>query len=117
MMITTIVGWQQLFSLPATEVGVAFRYVGWLYGVSTLADHAGCLYHLSRYAGILSAVGIHLADIVQEAQEPAAEELTAKAVPGLRARLDVLAATASDQLKEQGFPPGTITVEKFLNLR
>eukprot|EP00775_Hariotina_reticulata_P006718 gene6718-6939_t len=70
-----------------------------------------------KYAGILSAVGIHLADIVQEAQEPAAEELTAKAVSGLMSRLDTLAATAADQLTAQGFTPDTITVEKFLNLR
>jgi N-methylhydantoinase A/oxoprolinase/acetone carboxylase beta subunit len=38
---------------------------------SNLLSHAfSC-----RYAGILSAVGIHLADIVQEAQEPAAVAL------------------------------------------
>lgn len=72
---------------------------------------------ICRYAGILSAVGIHLADIVQEAQEPAAEELTAKTIPGLMSRLDSLAAAAADQLTAQGFTPDTITVERFLNLR
>ena len=43
-----------------------------------------------RYAGVLSAVGIHLADIVSEEQEPAAAALTADTLPGLEARLQVL---------------------------
>lgn len=46
----------------------------------------------NRYAGVLSAVGIHLADIVSEAQEPAAAALDAQALPGLEARLQVRAS-------------------------
>lgn len=70
-----------------------------------------------RYAGILSAVGIHLADIVQEAQEPAATELQQQQLPSLTARLDALAATAVDALKQQGFQDQQISTERFLNLR
>lgn len=70
-----------------------------------------------RYAGILSAVGIHLADIVQEAQEPTAVQLSAQAVPELKQRLQALSATAAGNLKAQGFDPQHIAVENFLNLR
>jgi 5-oxoprolinase (ATP-hydrolysing) len=70
-----------------------------------------------RYAGVLSAVGIHLADIVQEAQEPAAAELSSSELPGLAARLDGLAAAAADRLRAQGFKDASISTEKYLNLR
>jgi N-methylhydantoinase A/oxoprolinase/acetone carboxylase beta subunit len=70
-----------------------------------------------RYAGILSAVGIHLADIVQEAQEPTATQLGPDSLPDLQARLQGLAATAVGQLQAQGFDEAHIGVENFLNLR
>jgi hypothetical protein len=54
-----------------------------------------------RYAGILSAVGIHIADIVHEAQEPAAVMLGPEALPALEARLNALAAAAADKLGAQ----------------
>lgn len=73
--------------------------------------------HHHRFAGILSAVGIHLADIVQEAQEPAAAELAPAQLPGLLARLDGLAAQATAKLVGQGFSEAAISVDKFLNLR
>lgn len=66
---------------------------------------------------MLSAVGIHLADIVQEAQEPAADELTHQQLTQLTDRLDRLAAAAVDKLQQQGFNDKQITTEKFLNLR
>eukprot|EP00879_Flechtneria_rotunda_P005621 GHRR01005917.1.p1 GENE.GHRR01005917.1~~GHRR01005917.1.p1 ORF type:complete len:999 (+),score=358.22 GHRR01005917.1:340-3336(+) len=72
---------------------------------------------IHRYAGVLSAVGIQLADIVQEAQEPAAVELTFSEFPGLQARLVGLAAIAAQQLKQQGFKDRQISVEHYLNLR
>lgn len=70
-----------------------------------------------RYAGILSAVGIHLADIVQEAQEPTATQLGPDSLPDLQARLQALAASAVGQLQAQGFDEAHIGVENFLNLR
>lgn len=71
----------------------------------------------ARYAGVLSAVGIHLADIVQEAQEPAATELAAAELPGLMARLEALADQAAERLRQQGFKDSSITTQKYLNLR
>ncbi|KAF5842896.1 Hydantoinase/oxoprolinase N-terminal region-domain-containing protein [Dunaliella salina] len=56
---------------------------------------------LHKYAGILSAVGIHLADVVQERQEPAAEQLSSPGSPtntDLEARLDSLQASAEAAL-------------------
>ena len=71
-----------------------------------------------RYAGILSAVGTHLADLVQEAQEPAAAELGSESEQQqLAARLDTLEAAAVGKLVEQGFSREQIRVERFLNLR
>lgn len=69
-------------------------------GISTIFVH--------RYAGVLSAVGIHLADVVSEAQEPFAGRLdgdgTAAAVDE---RLAALEATAKARLHDQvgGFCP------------
>jgi 5-oxoprolinase (ATP-hydrolysing) len=91
-----------------------------------------------RYASVLSAVGIHLADVVAEAQAPAAERLgkvgeaaaaTGAAPPSppssppsplttLSARLDALQAEAVAKLQAQGFTAaGQVIVERFLNLR
>lgn len=77
--------------------------------------HARLTHH--RYAGVLSAVGIHLADIVQEAQEPTATELSPDTLPELSQRLDTLAAAAVGKLRAQGFDDKHIGVEHFLNLR
>lgn len=66
---------------------------------------------------MLSAVGIHLADLVQEAQEPAAAELTPATQPQLAARLEVLEGAAVQKLLDQGFIQDQVQVERFLNLR
>lgn len=66
---------------------------------------------------MLSAVGIHLADIVAEAQEPVAEALAAPALPGLQARLHALQEAAEAQLVTQGFSLSQISIQHFLNLR
>ncbi|GAX85880.1 hypothetical protein CEUSTIGMA_g13296.t1 [Chlamydomonas eustigma] len=74
-----------------------------------------------RFAGILSAVGIHLADIVQEAQEPCAATLTGEAGQeqriALDARLERLEVVVKQQLEQQGFSLSQIKTERFLNLR
>lgn len=84
--------------------------------------HTHCIIHPlppppHRYAGILSAVGIHLADIVQEAQEPTATTLGPESLPELSRRLGGLAAAAVGKLRAQGFEEEQIGVEHFLNLR
>ncbi len=54
-----------------------------------------------RYAGVLSAVGIHMADIVQEAQEPCAQALGPATMPRLGERLALLEGTAAGKLRKQ----------------
>jgi 5-oxoprolinase (ATP-hydrolysing) len=51
-----------------------------------------------RYAGILSAYGLALADVVEEAQEPVACTYGPDTHPQLKARLDALAARARTKL-------------------
>ena len=72
---------------------------------------------VSRFSGVLSAYGIHLADIVKEKQEPAAGVYGPQSIPALEARLDALEEAAREELSAQGFAPGAVQVERFLNLR
>ncbi|DBA91131.1 hypothetical protein WJX77_000744 [Trebouxia sp. C0004] len=72
---------------------------------------------IHRYSGILSAVGIGLADVVAEEQAPAAEALDQSSLEGLNKRLDGLEAAAKDKLVEQGFKRDELNTERFLNLR
>ncbi|MEW5314666.1 MAG: hypothetical protein WDW38_006142 [Sanguina aurantia] len=87
-------------------------------GMSTIFMH--------RYAGILSAVGIQLADIVAEEQEPCAETLDPASDPAAAAaaasgaveeRLARLQQKAVGKLLAQGFSAADIRCELFLNLR
>jgi 5-oxoprolinase (ATP-hydrolysing) len=72
---------------------------------------------VSRFSGVLSAYGIHLADIVMERQEPCASLYTPEAIPGLLARLDGLEKAAKAELVGRGFGESSIVVERFLNMR
>ena len=72
---------------------------------------------VNRFSGVLSAYGIHLADIVIEKQEPCASLYSAEAVGGLKERLDALEASAIQELRAQGFPEKEIRIERFMNLR
>lgn len=70
-----------------------------------------------RYAGVLSALGIHLADIVEEVQEPSAAVLSAESLPELESRLTELQQQAEARLAAQGFCADQVRSEVFLNLR
>ncbi|CAK0741638.1 hypothetical protein CVIRNUC_001340 [Coccomyxa viridis] len=70
-----------------------------------------------RYAGVLSAVGIGLADVVAEEQEPSAQALSQDSIKGLDAQLDALQKRAEERLLEQGFERDQVSTERFLNLR
>lgn len=78
-------------------------------GVRTIFVH--------RYSGILSAVGIGLAEVVKEAQEPCAAALSAASLPDLHQRLDRLQAGTEAALAAQGFRPGQVSSQRYLNLR
>eukprot|EP00588_Corethron_pennatum_P022138 CAMPEP_0194312970 /NCGR_PEP_ID=MMETSP0171-20130528/9861_1 /TAXON_ID=218684 /ORGANISM="Corethron pennatum, Strain L29A3" /LENGTH=1345 /DNA_ID=CAMNT_0039067707 /DNA_START=51 /DNA_END=4088 /DNA_ORIENTATION=+ len=79
-----------------------------------------------KYAGILSAVGLSMADAGAEAQEPAVEAYSL--VPGSKnetlgteasraARFDKLVEKAKAELMQQGYKDDQIVVERFLNMR
>ena len=70
-----------------------------------------------RYAGILSAYGIALADVVHEAQEPAAVKYDADNFRFLDERLEALASKCFHELRNQGFADEQIHTEAYLHLR
>lgn len=70
-----------------------------------------------KYAGILSAYGMALADVVEEAQEPSVEVYEEEAFGQLDRRLQALTQRVRTKLKEQGFDESLIFTEPFLHLR
>ncbi|XP_049939893.1 5-oxoprolinase [Schistocerca serialis cubense] len=70
-----------------------------------------------KYAGILSAFGMALADVVHEAQEPCAKLYEQDSFTYLDERLDALEAECRQKLMEQGFATEQIETEPFLHLR
>lgn len=70
-----------------------------------------------RYAGVLSAYGLALADTVTEAQEPCAKRYTRENFPFLRDRLQQLEAECRAKLFDEGFAEDSISCEAFLHLR
>ena len=73
---------------------------------------------IHRFAGILSAYGMGMADVVRELQIPAAgQEAGPQAVRELESRFSELERTGRAELEMEGIPPEMITVERFLNLR
>ncbi|KAL4805926.1 5-oxoprolinase [Aspergillus unguis] len=77
--------------------------------ISTIAIH--------RFSSILSAYGMALADVVQEAQEPVNETYSATSHSKLEARLASLQVTVKKQLLGQGIQDKDITYERYLNMR
>ncbi|KAH0569179.1 5-oxoprolinase [Cotesia glomerata] len=70
-----------------------------------------------KYAGILSAYGMALADVVEEAQEPSAEIYHKDSFKRLDERFEDLEKKVRDKLHRQGFSEVQITIEYYLHLR
>jgi len=72
-----------------------------------------------RFAGILSAYGLGLADVVEDVQEPLAIELAPEHEAEIQARLKALATTARASLRRHGFAADDAMVEflEYLNLK
>lgn len=68
-------------------------------------------------AGILSAYGMALADVVHEAQEPSAKFYTAESYPHFTERLRALGEQCRNELRKQGFSDDNIELENYLHLR
>jgi len=78
-------------------------------GISSIFIH--------RFAGILSAYGIGLADTVAEKQQPAAEVLTERGMPALKEKLAALQQENVQELINQGIVSEAIESLHYLNLR
>ncbi len=72
---------------------------------------------IHRHAGILSAYGMGLADVVVERQRPAAVVYGPKSRPELDAGLRELSRQAVEELENQGFVRKDISTVSYLNLR
>ena len=70
-----------------------------------------------KYSGVLSAVGIGLADVVAESQEPSALFLSDDTLSLLNQRLEALEQECVGQLKAKGFAEHEIRATRFMNLR
>ncbi|CAK9874903.1 unnamed protein product [Sphagnum jensenii] len=70
-----------------------------------------------RYCGILSAYGMGLADVVEEAQEPYAAVYGPPVMDEVSKRSAALKEEVKKQLGLQGFKKEEISTEVFLNLR
>ncbi|KAF4944149.1 hypothetical protein FGADI_12898 [Fusarium gaditjirri] len=71
---------------------------------------------IHKYSSILSAYGLALAEIVQEAQEPMATEYLG-AETKIDTKLQGLVERSTEQLKTQGFEKDQLRHEIFLNMR
>ncbi|XP_074644558.1 5-oxoprolinase-like [Tubulanus polymorphus] len=78
-------------------------------GMSTVFVH--------RHAGILSAFGLALADVVHETQEPAACHYSPESLEYIDKRIAELSNRCKKELLKQGFHSDQIITEPFLHLR
>lgn len=72
---------------------------------------------IHRYAGILSAFGLSMADVVVEKEEPASWVLDEASPPLWAPRLQSLREQAMEALRQEGFESTHIETQEFLNLR
>ncbi|KAM3325412.1 5-oxoprolinase 1 [Capsicum chacoense] len=72
---------------------------------------------IHRLCGILSAYGMGLADVVEEAQEPYSAVYSPDSVIEASRRETILLKQVKSKLQEQGFREESITSETYLNLR
>lgn len=72
---------------------------------------------LHKHSSILSAYGMSLAEVVQEAQEPCVEKLSENSIPHINDRLVVLQQKVTSLLTQQDISPDLVEFESYLNLR
>ncbi|KAI1801193.1 Hydantoinase B/oxoprolinase-domain-containing protein [Daldinia bambusicola] len=72
---------------------------------------------IHKYSSILSAYGMALAEVVQEAQEPSSEILSEESLNRLMARMQDLKTKVTEGLLAQGIQEAAIEHEQYLNLR
>lgn len=70
---------------------------------------------IHRFAGVLSAYGLGLADVVVEKQEPASQVFREETLPLLLGRLEALTQKAVEEIKRQG--DYQLEIRRYLNMR
>ncbi|KAH3767251.1 oxoprolinase 1 [Pelomyxa schiedti] len=70
-----------------------------------------------RYASILSAVGLSLADKVYEAQAPSSLKYSPETIDAIYSRFNFLAEEPTSRLRKLGFSDSNIKITRILNLR
>ncbi|CAN8232896.1 unnamed protein product [Cochlearia groenlandica] len=70
-----------------------------------------------RYCGILSAYGMGLADVIEDAQEPYSAVYSPESLSEVFRRETLLLREVKEKLQEQGFGDENISTETYLNLR
>ncbi|CAF1450520.1 unnamed protein product [Adineta steineri] len=70
-----------------------------------------------HFAGVLSALGLALADVVHEMQEPSGKAINSDNWSTVLDRLKHLSKCGVEELTKQGHDQKSIIVEKYLNLR
>lgn len=70
-----------------------------------------------KYAGILSAYGMALADVVHESQEPCSKEYNEDNFKYFETRLAALGQKCKHELKSQGFNENKIVLEPYMHMR
>ncbi|GFY72970.1 5-oxoprolinase [Trichonephila inaurata madagascariensis] len=78
-------------------------------GISTIFIH--------KYAGILSAYGMALADVVSEVQEACAKIYCPENFEYFNSKIDELSLKSIEKLRAQGFDDSEIRLEIYLNMR
>ncbi|KAJ5606647.1 hypothetical protein N7510_009428 [Penicillium lagena] len=71
---------------------------------------------IHKYSSVLSAYGLALAEVVKESQEPVSSDYLASH-SNLLQRFDEMAAAATKEMQTQGFLPGQVRHEQYLNMR
>jgi 5-oxoprolinase (ATP-hydrolysing) len=74
-------------------------------------------FNFCSFAGVLSALGLALADVVHEMQEPSGKAINQDNWSNITDRLKHLSKCGTDELLKQGYDHQSIVVEKYLNLR
>lgn len=72
---------------------------------------------IHKYAGILSAYGMALADVVHDTQEPCGLTFDKENIEAVKKLLDKLSKISVEQLESQGFGKESIVLEPYLHLR
>lgn len=72
---------------------------------------------IHRYSSVLSAYGMSLADVVEEAQQPCTMVFNEANLGDINNRLESLKEDAFLKLNEQGFEKDNMVFEEYLNLR